>query len=73
MSCMFSPVVVSKSPKRENIFYSVSAKPPFIKDAFGTLIAELKEKRTTTERTIIFCQRKRHISVVYVCIRHASV
>ena len=47
--------VISKSPNKPNICYRVQQKPT-LEEAFGPLIAELRQKRQNMDRVIIFGQ-----------------
>lgn len=68
---MENPFVVSKIPNRPNIYFSLSKKPPSIKEAFEPLVKELKMKRAMTDRAIIFCRTYDDLSYVYLWIMSA--
>ena len=53
---MVDPAYIIKSPDKPNIFFNVFTKPATIAEAFDPLIEHLRQYRTSTDRTIIFCQ-----------------
>ena len=52
---MVNPFILSHSPNKQNIKYSVVKKNEEIETAFVPLLEELKTNRVKVERTIIFC------------------
>ena len=50
------PVIVSQSPNNPHMFYKVNSTTNIIEDAFTPLLEEIRCKRTTMDRTIIFCR-----------------
>ena len=53
---MSKTVIVSQSPNKPNIFYSVQTKSAPLEEVFAPLVEELKRKRDTMDRVIIFAQ-----------------
>ena len=49
-------LLISQSPNKPNIFYSVNSRQKDLEETFDPLIQEIKKKRTTMNRTIIFCR-----------------
>lgn len=55
---MHKPKVVSISPNKLNIMYFVHVeKGATIEKVFDPLIEELKTKRNSTDKTLIFCRK----------------
>ena len=50
------PIIVSQSPNNPHMFHKVNSTINIIEDAFIPLLEEIRCKRTTMDRTIIFCQ-----------------
>ena len=57
--------VISQSPNRKNIAYSVQAVTGGAHQTFGPIIKELREKTITFERIIIYCQTIKICSHIY--------
>lgn len=53
---MVNPFILSHSPNKQNIKYSIVKKNEGIEMAFAPLLEELKTNRVNVERTIIFCR-----------------
>ena len=51
---MTNPAVVSESPNKPNITYTVRLSPGTLEETFAPLVEEIKCCRLTTERTIVF-------------------
>lgn len=64
-------VVISKSPNKPNICYRVQQKPT-LEEAFGPLIAELRQKRQNMDRVIIFGQTYNDSTYAYMLF-HSSL
>ena len=57
-------LLVSQSPNKPNTFYSVNSKQKDI-EAFDPLIQEIKERRASINRTIIFCRSYTSCTSIY--------
>lgn len=66
---MKKPAVVSTSPNKPNIFYKVIMKVKEVDDAFGLLVDEIREKRTSMGRTVVFCRTYEHCTHIYHFLR----
>ena len=63
---MKNVLLVLQSPNKSNIFYSLESHQNDVEEAFAPLLLELKQKRTTMDRTIVFCRSYNScISVFY--------
>ena len=49
-------LLVSQSSNKSNLFYCLDSHQKDVEEAFAPLVLELKQKRTNTDRTIIFCR-----------------
>lgn len=49
-------VTISQSPNKPNIFYKVNMAEKEVECAFAPLLGELRLKRISTDRTIVFCR-----------------
>ena len=67
---MVNPFVLSQSPNKQNIKYSVVRKDEGIEIAFAPLLEELKTNRESTERTIIFCRTYDSTGRIYSYLKH---
>ena len=54
--CMINPAIVTTSPSRSNLRYSVVQQPEEIAERFRWLVDELRIHKQCTLKTIIFCQ-----------------
>ncbi len=52
---MTKPAIVSQSPNKPNIKYNILAKTGTIEEVFEPMVEEVRRFRTTTDKTIIFC------------------
>ncbi|XP_003391313.1 PREDICTED: ATP-dependent DNA helicase Q1-like [Amphimedon queenslandica] len=66
---MRNAVLVTKSPDKPNIYYSVSEKNESIDDTFEPLIQELRTSRLQTVKTIIFCRTYQDCSYLYLLFK----
>lgn len=59
--------IIEQSPDRPNLFYvkSYLEKSENIEAAFSSLICEVKELNTKTDRTLIYCQTRKQCSVLF--------
>ena len=64
---MVHPKVVSVSPNKPNIKYSVLVNTQSLEEKFAPLVEEVRQKRTATDRTIIFCRTYDQCAHIYVC------
>ena len=55
-------LLVSQSPNKSNIFYCLDSHQNDIEEVFAALVTELKQERTSTDKTIIVT----HTTVVLV-------
>lgn len=62
---MSRPVIVSESPNKPNIKYSVHLKSCSIEEAFAPSVEEVEQKRMNTDKTIIFCRSYENITRIY--------
>lgn len=62
---MKNVLLVSQSPNKPNIFYCVNSKQRDIEEVFDPLIYEIKEKRRSMDRTIIFCRSYTSCTGIY--------
>ncbi len=62
---MSRPVIVSESPNKPNIKYSVTQKSSSIEETFAPLVEEVKHKRGKTDKTIIFCRSYDNVTRIY--------
>ena len=58
-------LLVSQSSDKSNLFYCLDSYQKDITEAFAPLVIELKQKRTNTDRTIIFCRSYNSCITVY--------
>ena len=58
-------LLVSQSPNKPNIYYSLNSKQKDLEEAFDPLIQDIKEKRTSMNRTIIFCRSYTSCTSIY--------
>lgn len=61
---MSRPVIVSESPNKPNIKYSVTQKSS-IEETFAPLVEEVKHKRVNMSKTIIFCRSYDNVTRIY--------
>ena len=62
---MHKPVIISRSPNKNNIFYDVREKGGEIEIELEFLVKELREFRTETTKTIIFCRSYKDCGRLY--------
>ena len=62
---MVRPVVVSVSPNKPNIKYSVSLNVHSLEETFAPLVEEVQQKRKNMDRTIIFCRTYDQCARIY--------
>ena len=62
---MKNPVVVSQSPNKSNITYSVLRKLNDMEATLGPLLEELQKERNLMDRTLIFCQKYDDVTGIY--------
>lgn len=67
---MVNPFILSQSPNKQNIKYSIVKKDEEIEDTFAPLLEELKINRENTERTIIFCRMYDSTGRIYCYFKH---
>ena len=58
-------LLISQSPNKQNIFYCLNSQQKDIQEAFAPLVSEIKQQRTSTDRTIIFCRTYNSCTGVY--------
>ena len=63
---MADAMVVCEVPNRPNIRYSVVQASANIEEAFAPLVHQLRLKRTTMERVIIYCRTYETCSMIYL-------
>ena len=68
--CLKRCYSITKNPQKENILYSVEAKPD-LKEAFTPLVEELTAETIGTPRTIIFCRTYTDCHSVYLFFKHS--
>ena len=64
------PILVTKSPNRPNIYYSVQVKPKSFEPVFQVLLQELKIKRTMTDRVLMYCRSYDDVGDLYQWFRY---
>ena len=68
---MRNPVIVSHSPNKVNIRYSVAKIESSLEDLLAPLILEVKKKRTSMPRTIIFTRKYDTCGEVYTLFKRS--
>lgn len=64
--CMQSPEIISISPDKDNIIYTVLDKPKEgIKEYFKCIISKLITERSNMDRVIIFCKTYNNVIAIY--------
>ena len=58
-------LLVSQSPNKPNIFYKVNSDQCDVEEVFAPLVREIQEKRTSVDRTIIFCRSYNSCTSIY--------
>ena len=61
---LIKPFLVTKSPNRPNIFYSVLVKPQSFESVFG------KMNQTVTDRVLIYCKSYDDVGDIYQWFRY---
>ena len=67
---LVKPVVISESPHKPNIKYTVIVGPPPLEETFAPLVEEVKRCRESTDRTIIFCRTYDSMTHIYLYFKH---
>ena len=70
---MVCPVVVSVSPNKPNIKYSVLLNVRSLEETFAPLVEEVRQKRKNMDRTIIFCRTYDQCARIYNYVYGRSV
>ena len=65
---MVKPCTVTESPNRQNIMYGVQ-KATTIEETFAPLVEEVRRKRTSMDKVIIFCRTYDESSCIYLFMR----
>ncbi len=63
---MSKPVLVAKSPNKPNVFYEVRVKAAPPQEVFTPLVDELRVKKETMDRVIIFAQTYEDTTNLYM-------
>ena len=63
---MVHPEIVSVSPNKTNIKYSVCRNERGLEETFSPLVEELRQKRKRMDRTIIFCRTYDQCAQIYM-------
>ena len=66
---MTKPAVVSESPNKPNITYTVCLNPGTLEETFAPLVKEIKCCRHTTQRTIVFCHTYDACGQIYLFLK----
>ena len=66
---MHKTVMVTRSPDKPNIFYSVTEKSQTIEETFKKLIEELRTAQLETPKTIIFCRTYQDYCDLYLLFK----
>ncbi len=66
---MVSPAVISELPNRPNIKYAVHANPGTLEETFAPLMEEIRHKRTSMDRVIVYCRTYDSCSMIYLYLR----
>ena len=67
---MIRPVVVSEPPNRPNIKYIVIANPGTLEETFDPLVEEIRMRRTSTDKVIIFCRTYDSFGRIYMYMKY---
>ena len=67
---MKSPIVVSVTPNKLNIKYSVEIIKVSLEETFAPLVEEVRLNRVTTNRAIIYCHSYESCSHIYLYLTH---
>ena len=67
---LIKPFLVTKSPNRPNIFYSVLVKPQSFESVFEILVEDLKMNRTLTDRVLIYYRSYDDVGDIYQWFRY---
>lgn len=65
-----NPVIIATSPNRPNIQYQVKLKKDTIEEQFAALVEEIKRKRSTTDRSVIFCKNYTDCGYIYLYFKN---
>ena len=63
---MIHPKIVSISPNKPNIKYNVQVNMQSLEETFSPLVEEIRQKRTATARTIVFCRTYDQCARIYM-------
>ena len=66
---MTNPAVVSESPNKPNIKYTLCLNPDTLEETFPPLVEEIKRYRQTTQRTIVFCRTYNACGQIYLFLK----
>ena len=70
---MVHPKVVSVSPNKPNIKYSVLVNAHSLEETFAPLVEEIRVKRMAMDRTIVFCRTYDQCGRIYIHVYGESV
>ena len=62
---MQAPLIISESPNKPNIKYSVIPKSAPFEESLAFLVEELESKRANVDKTIIFCRTYETVTAIY--------
>ena len=71
MLCMINPAVVTTSPSRSNLRYTVIYTSANVEERFRWLIDELRSNKTDTLKTIVFCRSIDVCATLYQLFNYA--
>ena len=63
---LVKPVMIIRSPEKQNIVYKVTRKIADIEETFASLVEELSKNRRNTNKTIIFCRTYEDTDHIYL-------
>ena len=62
---MIDPVVISVTPNRPNIHYTVVLKTASIEETFSPMVEEVRLQRLHTPRAVVFCRSYEDVAYLY--------
>ncbi len=67
---MISPSVIAKVPNKANIKYVVRTEPKCLETAFTPLAEEIRRKRTSMDRVIVYCRNYDSCTMIYLFLKY---
>ena len=66
---MCRPAVFASLPNKQNIKYVVQSKASTIEESFAQMVEEVRRRRTTMDRTIVFCRSYHDCAKIFLFIK----